>query len=261
MRASLKLSRKGKFDWNHITKPNTPSPAHVLVRKVFILRRNIVCGGSGGCHVAFFFHYLSWPSAQYGWWGQGKLHQRLLPFGLAEEAWKFGEHSVATISYYIQMAVMTWYEHHMMWILWLLTSTWYNGTYMHLSGFTPTSDEVLYEQLLTTISSSWTFLFVFATPARVQQSFIRNIDIGANTAKGKWYKQKLLAQGQDSKYSPSCPSKQSEEPPNLTWEHAWRRTDVGLCMKISNLCRLQWMPQGSSTTTATISAGKTSGSL
>ena len=135
------------------------------------------------------------------------------------------------------------------------------GTYMHLSGFTPTSDEVLYEQLLITISSSWTFLFVFATPARVQQSFIRNIDIGANTAKGKWYKQKLLAQGQDSKYSPSCPSKQSEEPPNLTWENAWRRTDVGLCLKISNLCRLQWMPQGSSTTTATISAGKTSGSL
>ena len=43
LRASLKLSRKGKFDWNHITKPNTPSPAHVLVRKVFILRRNIVC--------------------------------------------------------------------------------------------------------------------------------------------------------------------------------------------------------------------------
>ena len=145
----------------------------------------------------------------------------------------------------------------------LVTSSWYmeHGTYMHLSGFTPTSDEVLYEQLLTTISSSWTFLFVFATPARVQQSFIRNIDIRANTAKGKWYKQKLLAQGQDSKYSPSCPSKQSEDPPNLTWEHAWRRTDVGLCMRISNLCRLQWMPQGSSTTTATISSSKTSGSL
>ena len=59
VRGSLKLSRKGKFDWNHITKPNTPSPAHVLERKVFILRRSIVCGGSGGCHVAFFFHYLS----------------------------------------------------------------------------------------------------------------------------------------------------------------------------------------------------------
>lgn len=43
VRSSLKLSRKGKFDWNHITKPNTPSPVHGLVRKVFILRRKIVC--------------------------------------------------------------------------------------------------------------------------------------------------------------------------------------------------------------------------
>ena len=59
VRSSLKLSRKGKFDWNHITKSNTPSPEHGLVGKVFILRRNIVFGGSGGCHVAFFFHFLS----------------------------------------------------------------------------------------------------------------------------------------------------------------------------------------------------------
>ena len=150
---------------------------------------------------------------------------------------------------------MTRPEHHVMWILYFLLGRWYNDWF---------HSNIRRSIVWATSHHDFQLLNIpvcFCNTCSGPTIIYKEYRIRRKQGKRKMVQTKTAGPRPDSKYSPSRPSKQSEDPPNLTWEHAWRRTDDGLCMKISNLCRLQWMPQGSSTTTATISAGKTSGSL